>query len=144
MRSQIERLKRLASDIHLTILKSKVEEIKTKVENFASAPVEFEISFHKVDNKTYAVIFIKEFSFNPIICKRKGEYKNENILEEGIIYIRTLKDKPSSVKATNIIDIDHLLNRGMQKKIDRLHKDGWSHKSEQDSEYDYKKERGDF
>ena len=61
-----------------------------------------------------------------------------------IIYIRTLKDKPSSVKATNIIDIDHLLNRGMQKKIDRLHKDGWSHKSEQDSEYDYKKERGDF
>lgn len=128
---------------HLPILKSKIEELKTKVEVFASSPVDFDLSFHSIEGKDFILIDVKEFVFNPIICRKKGDHPQEKILEEGIIYIRTLKDKPSSVKAVEFIDIEHLLNRGMQKKINRLHKEGWQHKSE-NKQYDYKKERGNF
>ena len=128
-------------EYHLKKFEANKEEIKAKVLSFSSSPVDFEMYFCKVSEKDFIVCDVKEFSFTPIICKNNGEHKNGDglrHLEQGVIYIRTLKDKPSSIKA-----VDFLLERAVNKKITNKHKAGWFHISEK-AEYDYKKERGDF
>jgi len=131
---------------HLKKFEANKEEIKAKVLSFSSSPIDFDMYFCKVDEKVFIVCDVKEFSFTPIICKNNGEYKNGDSLrhlEQGVIYIRTLKDKPSSVKAVDFVDVEFLLERAVNKKITNKHKAGWFHTSEK-AEYDYKKERGDF
>ena len=75
------------------------------------------------------MISVGEFTLNPCICRRNGEHKDK-ILEEGAIYIRTLKDKPSSVKLSNPVDIQDFLDRITDKQITNLHKRGWKHETE--------------
>jgi predicted HTH transcriptional regulator len=112
---------------HITTFNN--DNLKSKVESFSSFPVNYEIGYGLFNDKKYILISVSEFLLNPIICKKNGEDK-EKILEEGAIYIRTLKDKPSSVKITNPIDIQDILDRATDKQIIYLHKRGWQHSSE--------------
>lgn len=116
-------------DSHLAIFRLKVEDFKTKIESFSSSPVNYEIGVGSYREKNYIVISVSEFSLNPSICRRNGENKDK-ILEEGAIYIRTLKDKPSSVKLSNPVDIQDFLDRITDKQITNLHKRGWKHETE--------------
>ena len=63
------------------------------------------------------------------MCKKNGEHE-EKILEEGAVYVRTLKDKPSSVKPINPVDLQDFLERTTDKQISNLHKRGWKHETE--------------
>lgn len=114
---------------HLAIFRLKVEDFKTKIESFSSSPVNYEIGVGSYKKKNYIIISVSEFSLNPSICRRNGEYKDKT-LEEGAIYIRTLKDKPSSVKLSNPVDIQDFLDRITDKQITNLHKRGWKHETE--------------
>lgn len=105
------------------------ENLKAKVESFSSSPVNYEIGAGSLKGKDYIVIGVAEFTLNPCICRRNGEHKDK-ILEEGAIYIRTLKDKPSSVKLSNPVDLQDFLDRITDKQITNLHKRGWKHETE--------------
>ena len=72
---------------------------------------------------------VTESPLNPIICRRNGEHKDK-ILEEGAMYVRTLKDKPSSVKLSNPVDVQDFMERATDKQISNLHKRGWKHETE--------------
>ncbi|MEI8175089.1 MAG: RNA-binding domain-containing protein, partial [bacterium] len=123
------------------------EDLKAKVESFSSSPVNYEIGTGFYKGKNYIVISVAEFTLNPCICRRNGEYKDK-ILEEGAIYIRTLKDKPSSVKLSNPVDIQDFLDRITDKQIINLHKRGWKHETEniinKSDKSLFEKERKDF
>jgi predicted HTH transcriptional regulator len=131
---------------HLTIFKSKEEDLKSKVESFSSSPVNYEISYGRFQNKDFILINVSEFNLSFIICKKKGDHKTDKILEEGSIYVRTLKDKPSSVKLIDPDDIQDLFKRAVDKQIVDLHSRGWNHKTETIVDQDalFGKERSDF
>ncbi len=140
---------------HLIIFKSKLEDLKSKIESFSSSPVNYEIGIGKYEvkkeEKNIVLIAVTEFILNPLICRKNGDYKksgedNHRILEEGAIYIRTLKDKPSSVKLTNPIDIQDFLERAIDKQIINLHNRGWKHDTEKSTKNKsfFKKERENF
>jgi len=141
---------------HLSKFILKEEVLKEKVEGFSSAPADYDIGWSKYKGQKFLIITVREFTLNPLICRRDGEYKKEclkenkiyikRVLKEGAIYIRTLKSKPSSVKLTNPTDIEDLLDRSVYKKISKLHKQGWQHEAEaiNKSAQNFKKERADF
>ena len=105
--------------------------VKEKVESFSSFPVDYEIGFGLYKGKNYIIISVTEFSLNPTICKKSGDNKEEKLtLEEGAIYIRTLKGKPSSVKISKPADVQDFLDRITDKQITNLHKRGWKHETE--------------
>lgn len=114
---------------HLQLFKAKVEEFKSKVESFSSSPVSYEVGLGEYKGKKFILISVTEFTLNPLICRKNGEHKDKH-LEEGAIYIRTLKDKPSSIKLTNPVDIQDFLERSSDKQISNLHKRGWKHETE--------------
>jgi predicted HTH transcriptional regulator len=130
---------------HLSLFKSKIEDLKSKVESFSSSPVSYEIGIGEYRGKKLLVISIAEFSLNPLICRKNGEHKDKH-LEEGAIYIRTLKDKPSSIKLTNPVDIQDFLERSSDKQISNLHKRGWKHDTEnvKNTRFSFEKERANF
>ena len=134
---------------HLTIFKSKLEDLKSKIESFSSSPVNYGIGIGKYEveeeEKDIMLITIIEFILNPLICRKNGKHKNK-ILEEGAIYVRTLKDKPSSIKLTNPIDIQDFLERASDKQIINLHNRGWKHNTEKltKNKSSFEKERENF
>jgi len=132
-------------DNHLALFKSKIEDLKSKVESFSSSPVSYEIGIGEYKRKKLIVISVAEFFLSPLICRKNGEHKDKH-LEEGSIYIRTLKDKPSSIKLTNPVDIQDFLERITDKQISNLHKRGWKHDTEnlKGSRSSFEKERADF
>ena len=116
-------------DEHLSTFNTDI--LKEKVESFSNFPVNYEIGFGLYKSANYIVISVAEFSLNPTICKKSGDNQQEKlILEEGAIYIRTQKDKPSSVKLSNPIDVQDLMDRITDKQISNLHKRGWKHETE--------------
>jgi len=132
-------------DDHISVFKNKLEDLKSKVESFSSSPVNYEIGLGKYKGNFFIVISVTEFTLNPLICRRNGEHQ-DRILEEGAIYIRTLKDKPSSIKLTNPTDIQDFLERSVDKQISNLHKRGWKHDTEnlKGNKSSFEKERGNF
>lgn len=130
---------------HLFLFKSKLEDLKAKVESFSSSPVSYEVGVGKYKGKDFILIAVVEFYLNPLICRKNGEHKDK-LLEEGAIYIRTLKDKPSSIKLTNPVDIQDFLERALNKHISNLHKGGWKHDTEKtrDSKSFFENEKADF
>ncbi len=132
-------------DAHLQLFKTKVEDLKSKVESFSSSPVGYEVGLGEYKGKKFILISVTEFPLNPLICRKNGEHKDKH-LEEGSIYIRTLKDKPSSIKLTNPVDIQDFLERSSDKQISNLHKRGWKHDTENlsDNKSSFEKERGTF
>ena len=129
---------------HLSIFKSKIEELKSKVESFSSAPVSYEIGVGVYKQNSLIVINVTEFSLNPLICRRNGEHVDK-LLEEGAIYVRTLKDKPSSIKLTNPVDVQDFLERVSDKQIKNLHSRGWRHvESLGNDKSSFEKERESF
>ena len=132
-------------DNHLALFKSKIEDLKSKVESFSSSPVSYEIGIGEYKRKKLIVISVAEFFLSPLICRKNGEHKDKH-LEEGSIYIRTLKDKPSSIKLTNPVDMQDFLERITDKQISNLHKRGWKHDTEnlKGSRSSFEKERADF
>lgn len=132
-------------EAHLQLFKTKEEELKSKTESFCSSPVSYEIGLGKYKENDYILISVTEFSLNPLICRKNGEHKDKH-LEEGAIYIRTLKDKPSSIKLINPVDIQDFLDRSSDKQISNLHKRGWKHDSEniKNSKSFFEKERSSF
>jgi len=130
---------------HLDKFRSKLEDLKSQIESFATEPVSYEIYDASLDElKHFLIIRISEFRRRPIICRKNGREKD--ILEQGAIYIRTLKDKPSSVKIVDPLDIQDLLERSVDKEISSLHMRGWKHESEQSksNSKSFDKERKDF
>lgn len=117
------------SDAYLSIFRSKAEDLKSKIESFSSGPVNYEIGVGLYREKKFVLITVEEFRLNPIICRKTGEH-SDRILEEGAIYIRTLKDKPSSIKLINSVDIQDFLERSSDKQISNLHTRGWKHDTE--------------
>jgi len=116
-------------DEHLSTFNTDI--LKEKVESFSNFPVDYEVGFGSYKGANYIVISVAEFPLNPIICKKSGENQQEKfILEKGSIYIRTQKDKPSSVKLSNPIDVQDLIDRITDKQILNLHKRGWKHETE--------------
>ena len=132
-------------DEHLSLFKSKIEDLKSKVESFSSSPVSYDIGVGKYKEKSFILITVTEFYLNPLICRKNGENKDK-ILEEGAIYVRTLKDKPSSNKLTNPVDIQDFLERSSDKQISNLHKRGWKHDTEnlKNAKSSFEKERDNF
>lgn len=132
-------------EAHLQLLKTKVEDFKSKVESFSSSPVSYDIGLGEYKGKKFILISVIEFPVNPLICRKNGEHKDKH-LEEGAIYVRTLKDKPSSIKLTNPVDIQDFLERTSDKQISNLHKRGWKHDTENlpDNKSSFEKERGKF
>lgn len=130
---------------HFSLLQSKIEDLKSKVESFSSSPVNYEIGTGEYKGKRLILINVIEFSVNPLICRKNGEDKGKN-LEAGAIYVRTLKDKPSSVKLINSVDIQDFLERSADKQIVNFHKRGWRHESEnvRNKESAFESERVDF
>lgn len=130
---------------HLSLFKSREEYLKSKVESFSSSSVNYEIGVGEYKDKDFILINVVEFFINPIICQMHGKHKDK-ILEEGAIYIRTLKDKPSSVKLTNPVDIQDFLERSADKQISNLHKRGWKHDTEnqKNTKSLFEKERDNF
>ena len=134
---------------HLTIFKSKLEDLKSKIESFSSSPVNYEIGIGKYEiekeERDIILITVIEFILNPLICRKNGKHKDK-ILEEGSIYVRTLKDKPSSIKLTNPIDIQDFLERTSDKQIINLHNRGWKHNTEKSikNKSSFEKERKNF
>lgn len=130
---------------HFDLFRSKTEEFKSKVESFSSSPVVYEIGQGEYKQNKFILINVSEFGLNPLICRKNGEHKDK-ILEQGAIYIRTLKDKPSSVKLIDPIDIQDFLERASDKQISSLHKRGWKHDTEKakSSKSLFEKEREDF
>jgi len=130
---------------HLNKFVTKIEELKAKVESFANFQADYEIGIGTYRKKRYLIFDIREFYLNPIICRKNGEHKDK-ILEEGAIYIRTLKDKPSSIKLINPVDVQDFMTRGMDKQITNYHKRGWRHVSEksEDTSSLFEKERKGF
>ena len=114
-------------DEHLLTFKG--DDLKAKVESFSSSPVSYEIGAGPYKGNNYIVISVTESPLNPIIWRRNSEHKNK-ILEEGAIYVRTLKDKPSSVKLSNPVDVQDFMERAATKLISHRHKEGWRHESE--------------
>jgi predicted HTH transcriptional regulator len=130
---------------HLQLFRTKVEDLKSKVESFSSSPVSYEVGIGPYKGNEFILISVSEFFLSPQICRKNGEHKDK-ILEEGAIYIRTLKDKPSSIKLTNPVDIQDFLERATDKQVSNLHKRGWKHdtESQKDSKYFFEKERVSF
>jgi predicted HTH transcriptional regulator len=130
---------------HLQLFKTKVEDLKSKVESFSSSPVSYEVGLGKYKRNEYILISVTEFLLSPQICRKNGEHKDK-ILEEGALYIRTLKDKPSSIKLTNPVDIQDFLERATDKQISNLHKRGWKHDTEnlKNAKSSFEKERANF
>ena len=114
-------------EAHLAIFRA--EDLKAKVESLSSSPMDYEIGVGSYKGKNYIVINITEFLLTPAICRRNGEHKDK-ILEEGAIYVRTLKDKPSSVRLSNPIDVQDFIDRITDKQISNLHRRGWKHDTE--------------
>ena len=105
--------------------------VKEKVESFSNFPVVYEIGYGPYKKADYIIISVAEFTINPVICKKNGDnQKGKPVLEEGAIYIRTQKDKPSSVKISNPIDVQDIIERITDKQITNLHKRGWKHETE--------------
>jgi len=114
-------------DEHLLTFKG--DDLKAKVESFSSSSVNYEMGVGSYKGDNYIVVSITEFPVSPIICRRNGEHKDK-ILEEGAMYVRTLKDKPSSVKLSNPVDVQDFIDRVADKQISNLHKRGWKHETE--------------
>lgn len=133
------------NEAHLQLFKTKIEDLKSKVESFSSSPVSYEVGLGEYKGKKFILISVTEFLINPLICRKNGEHKEKH-LEEGAIYIRTLKDKPSSIKLTNPVDIQDFLERAYDKQISNLHKRGWKHETENLKNFKsaFEKERADF
>lgn len=112
---------------HLATFNTEI--LKAKIESFCSSFVDYEIGSGSYDNKKYIIISVAEFSLNPAICRRDGEHEDK-LLEEGAIYVRTLKDKPSSVRLSNPVDVQDFIDRVTDKQISNLHKRGWKHETE--------------
>lgn len=130
---------------HLLLFRSREEDLKAKIESFCAFSVSYEIGISEYVNNKFIVIRVTEFSLYPSICRKNGEHKDK-FLEEGAIYIRTLKDKPSSIKLTNPVDIQDFIERATDKQILNLHKRGWKHEVE-DSKNNkslFEKERTNF
>jgi predicted HTH transcriptional regulator len=130
---------------HFLLIKSKEDDLKSKVESFSSSPVSYEIISGQYKGKNFVIFNVNEFTLNPLVCRKNGEHKDK-ILEEGAIYVRTLKDKPSCIKLTNSVDIQDFLERSVDKQIINLHKRGWKHDSEyvKDDKSFFEKERANF
>jgi len=130
---------------HLLLFKSKAEDLKSQIESFSSSPVNYEIGLGKYRNKDFLLISVTEFSLNPVICSKNGKHKDKH-LEEGAIYVRSLKEKPSSVKLTNPFDIQDFLERVVDKQILNLNKRGWKHENvgTVNSSLLFEKERSNF
>lgn len=130
---------------HLLLFKSKMEDLKSQIESFSSSSVNYEIGLGKYRNKDFILISVTEFFLNPVICNKNGKHKDKH-LEEGAIYIRTLKDKPSSVKLVNPIDIQDFLERVVDKQILNLNKRGWKHEitNMDNTKLLFQKERNNF
>ena len=129
----------------LIVFTSKLEDLKTKVESFSSSPVNYEIGRGEIAGKSFVLVTITEFSVRPVISRKNGEDKN-GVLEEGAIYVRALKDKPSSVKLVNPVDIQEFLERATDKQISSLHRRGWKHETETmvSNKQAFEKERENF
>ena len=116
------------SDAHMSIFRTKIEDLKAKVEAFSSSYVSYDIGTGVYKENPYIIISVNEFSSQPVICKRSSE--SDKQLEEGAIYVRTLKDKPSSVKLINPSDVQDLIERAVDKHIVNLQRRGFKHDSE--------------
>ncbi len=135
--------------IHL--LRLSEDDLKTKVEFFSNSPVDYDVHVGSYKRKKFVVITVREFSRYPSICKNNGESKTENgkpknVLEIGTIYIRTIKEKPSSVKLLDPSDVQDFVERAALKQIDSWHKVGLKHESEilPDAKTFFETERNDF
>lgn len=107
------------------------DNLKAKVESFSSFPLDYEIGMGSYKGKKYIIINVPEFALNPAICKKCGDnQEDKTILEEGAIYIRTLKDKPSSIKLHKPADVQDFIERVADKQISHLHHRGWKHETE--------------
>ena len=132
-KSSFERFEGINEE-HLKKFEKEIENLKSQVEKHSSSPVPFEIykTVAILDSKksrNYIVIRVPEFEYLPVICKQAST-KNINcsssegiILESGALYIRSLKDKPSSSKIKDSNDMMELLRRAIGKEISNRHKE---------------------
>lgn len=120
------------------------DDFKAKIESFSALPVDYELGIAQSGEEKFIIIIVPEYSRFPAICKKTSANGEKN-LEEGAIYIRALKDKPSSIKMSNPVDILDFLERAADKQILNLHKREWKHSIEAPaSNTGYKNERTDF
>lgn len=115
---------------HLSEMKEKEEDLKSKVESFSNQPIGYKILEGSMDNKSFIIIRVPEFDRYLSICRKSGtEHKNgSRILERGSIYIRALKDKPSSVKIVDPADVQDLIDRTVDKNNKKLTERGYVYK----------------
>lgn len=113
----------------MDIFKKHRDGLEEYIRSFASCPIEFRIEFLDINEMSFVMIKIEEFSSSPIICLKAGQ-NNPKVLEQSAIYVRGLLSKPESVKVFRLADMESLLDKAVNRRIFKLNDNGWVHNTQ--------------
>jgi predicted HTH transcriptional regulator len=94
------------------------DNVKAFLYEYSDPPVNMDIYRFEHEGKKYAVIRVKEFESEPIICKKE----NGEILHKGLMYVRS-KGKPESIGVPTHVEmreiIDLAIDKGLVRYLER-------------------------
>lgn len=111
------------------------EIVKDTMSNYADPYVDFEMDIADIDGKNYILFTIREFTDQPVICKRTGDG-----LELGAIYIRTRNRRPESVKVSDALHMRELIDLAVDKSVTRLRQRGLTHQDSGNSQAQFEEQ----
>ncbi len=79
------------------------EQVQQKLDSFADGPLSYEMGVGEYNGKQYIVVNVSEFAAMPVLCTKDLQTdQDKQILTRHDLYVRSMRSKPSTVKATTL------------------------------------------
>lgn len=127
-------------------LKNKLDELKSQVQKFSSGAIDIKFSIYNWNNKEFLFMEVEQYLEYPNVCKVDGQFVYEDsegikkkMLEKGAIYVRSISDKPSSIKLSDPLDVASFFENALSKNLEYKNSKKWYHLYQRNDGNDNKK-----
>jgi len=96
------------------------EQVQQKLDSFADGPLNYEMGVGEFGGKQYIVVTVSEFTQRPVICAKDLKTDHgKQVLIKGDIYARSMRSKPSTIKATSL-ELSEIIKMAHEKDRDAV------------------------
>lgn len=115
-------------------LKNKLDELKSQIQKFSSGAIDIKFSVYNWNDKEFLFMEVEQYLEYPNVCKIDGQFVKEDsegikkkMLETGAIYVRSISDKPSSIKLSDPLDVVSFFENALSKNLEYKNSKKWYH-----------------